>query len=224
LPFVTVKMAMSLDGAIAPVPGQTFAVTGPVALERVRDLRYEYDAVMVGAGTIRVDDARLTVRPHRSRRKPYTRVVMCETDTVPLASRVFGAPTDAPSDAYAPTIVLAPSGVRERFATLEPVADVIYIGDTTARTLDLRAALAALRARDLGAVLCEGGPTLAGRLLAQRLVSRIVWFIAPRLLQTPQAIPVLTGADLQQAATGWTFDRIERVGADVMLSARVDHV
>jgi diaminohydroxyphosphoribosylaminopyrimidine deaminase/5-amino-6-(5-phosphoribosylamino)uracil reductase len=224
LPFVTLKMAMSLDGAIAPRPGGAFAVTGPPALERVRDLRFEYDAVMVGAGTIGIDDARLTVRPHRTRPKPYTRVVVCETDTVPAESRVFAAPADAPPGAYAPTIVLAPAGLRERFAALEPIADIVWVGDEQARTLDLRAALEALRERGLSAILCEGGPTLAGRLLEARLVARIIWFVAPRFLQTPQAVPVLAGADLTRAGDGWRFDRVERVGDDMLLSARVDHV
>jgi diaminohydroxyphosphoribosylaminopyrimidine deaminase/5-amino-6-(5-phosphoribosylamino)uracil reductase len=223
-PFVTLKMAMSLDGAIAPRPGAAFAVTGPPARECVRDLRYEYDAVMVGAGTIRIDDAQLTVRPHRTRRKPYVRVVACETDAVPPASRVFAIPDGAPPSAYAPTIVLAPGGVRERFADLERLADVVYVGGADAATLDLRAALEALRARGVTSVLCEGGPTLAGRLLERRLVQRIMWFVAPMFLQTPQAVPVLAGADLTRAADGWRFDRVERVGDDMLVSARIDHV
>lgn len=224
LPFVTVKMAMSLDGAIAPRPGAAYALTGPLARERVRDLRCEYDAVMVGAGTIRIDDAQLTVRPHRARRKPYRRVVACETDTVPRGSRVFASPEGAPPGAYAPTIVLAPAGIRERFAALEPIAEVVAVGGADARTLDLRAALCALRERGMTTVLCEGGPTLAGRLLEERLVQRIIWFVAPRFLQTPQAVPVLAGADLTRAADGWRFDRVERVGEDMMVSARVGHV
>jgi diaminohydroxyphosphoribosylaminopyrimidine deaminase/5-amino-6-(5-phosphoribosylamino)uracil reductase len=224
LPFVTLKMAMSLDGAIAPRPGGTYAVSGAPARERVRDLRYEYDAVMVGAGTIRIDDAQLTVRPHRTRRKPYVRVVVCENDAVPAQSRVFAPPAYAPPGAYAPTIVLAPAGIRERFASLEAVADVVYVGAVDARTLDLGAALRALRERGIGAVLCEGGPTLAGRLLEARLVARVVWFIAPRFLQTPRAVPVLAGADLTRAFDGWRFDQVERVGNEMLVSARVDHV
>jgi len=88
-PFVTLKMAMSLDGYVAARPGAQQWLTGPAARERVRELRFENDAVMVGAGTIRVDDPLLTVRPHANRRKPYTRVVVCETAPVPTASRVL---------------------------------------------------------------------------------------------------------------------------------------
>ncbi len=224
LPFVTLKMAMSLDGRIAPRSGVSFAVTGSAAHERVRDLRYDYDAVMVGAGTIRVDDAQLTVRPHRTRRKAYVRVVVCETDPVADTSRIFVAPPDAPPGAYAPTVVLAPGAARARFARLERIADVVYVGDDHASTLDLRAALHALREHGITTVLCEGGPTLAGRLLEGRLVQRATWFIAPRFLQAADSVGVLAGADVSRATSGWRFDQVERVGEDIMLSARVDRV
>jgi diaminohydroxyphosphoribosylaminopyrimidine deaminase/5-amino-6-(5-phosphoribosylamino)uracil reductase len=223
LPYVTLKMAMSLDGCVAPRPG-IHRVTGEVAREFVYDLRADHDAVMVGAGTVRVDDPLLTVRPHRTRRKPYTRVVVCESAPVPAASRVFAAPLDAPADAYARTIVLAPAGLRAAFASLAGVADVVFAGDSDATVLDLDAAMRALREAGVTTVLCEGGPTLAARLLARRLVARAVWFVAPLFLQSPESVPVLAGADLGTAANGWTFERVVRAGDDLMLTARLPHV
>jgi len=217
-PYVTLKMAASLDGYVAARAGVQQWLTGPLARERVRDLRVEHDAVMVGAGTIRVDDAQLTVRPHATRRKPYARVVVCETDAIPATSRVLAPPPDAPPGSYRPTIVLAPRGARAKFAELERFADVVYAGGDDARELDLAAALAALRERDITTVLCEGGPTLAGRLLAQRLVQRIVWLVAPTFLRSQTAVPVLAAGDLA-GSNGWRFDRIERVGDDMLLSA-----
>ncbi|MDB5069891.1 MAG: 5-amino-6-(5-phosphoribosylamino)uracil reductase [Candidatus Eremiobacteraeota bacterium] len=222
-PYVTLKMAASLDGYVAPRPGAQQWLTGPLARERVRDLRIEHDAVMVGAGTIRVDDPQLTVRPHATRRKPYARVVVCETEAIPATSRVLAPPPDAPLGAYRPTMVLAPRGAREKFAELARFAQVVYVGDEDARQLDLAAALAALRERDIATVLCEGGPTLAGRLLGAGLVQRLVWLVAPTLLRSDTAVPALAGADLAGAdlagANGWRFDRIERVGDDMLLSA-----
>jgi diaminohydroxyphosphoribosylaminopyrimidine deaminase / 5-amino-6-(5-phosphoribosylamino)uracil reductase len=107
---------------------------------------------------------------------------------------------------------------------LKGVADFLFAGQPDARTLDLYAALIGLRSRGIASVLCEGGPTLAGRLLAKGLVQRIVWLVAPKFLQGPNAVPVLAGADLTALAPGWRFDRIERLGDDVMLTARVDRV
>jgi diaminohydroxyphosphoribosylaminopyrimidine deaminase/5-amino-6-(5-phosphoribosylamino)uracil reductase len=222
-PFITLKMAMSLDGFVAPHPG-VYRVTGEAARERVYDLRHEHDAVMVGAGTVRVDDPLLTIRPHRTRVRPYARVVVCETAPVPATSLVFAAPDTAPAGSYRPTIVLAPAGVRAAFAPLEACAEVVYAGDPDARELDLAAAMRALRAVGVTTVLCEGGPTLAGRLIAAGLVERLVWFVAPTLLRSPDAVPVLFGADVNALATGWTFDEVERVGDDLMITARLPHV
>jgi len=216
--YVTLKMAASLDGYVASRPGEQQWLTGPLARERVRDLRIEHDAVMVGAGTVRIDDPLLTVRPHATRRKPYARIVVCETEAIAPESRVLAPPADAPSDAYRPTIVLAPRGARATFAALEPLAEVVYAGAEDATQLDLVAALRALRERDIATVLCEGGPTLAGRLLAAGVVQRVVWFVAPDFLHTDTAVPALAGADLSER-NGWRFDRIERVGDDMLLSA-----
>ncbi len=223
-PYVTLKMAMSLDGRVAPHAGSNVRVTGEIARERVYDLRADHDAVMVGAGTVRVDDPLLTVRPHRTRRRPYTRVVVCETAPIPAASRVLVPPPDAPVGAYAPTIVLAPAGLAAAFAPLAAHAQLVLAGEPDAPHLDLIAAMQALRAAGVATVLCEGGPTLAARLLAQRLVARIVWFVAPVFFGAPDAVPVLAGADLAAAANGWTFDRVERAGNDLMLTARLPHV
>jgi diaminohydroxyphosphoribosylaminopyrimidine deaminase/5-amino-6-(5-phosphoribosylamino)uracil reductase len=217
-PYVTLKMAASLDGYVASRPGKQQWLTGEAARERVRDLRIAHDAVMVGAGTVRVDDPLLTVRPHATRRKPYARIVVCETEAISPQSRVLAPPPNAPPGAYRTTIVLAPGGARDRFRALEDRADVVYVGDASDVRLDLGAALRALRERDVTTVLCEGGPTLAGRLLAAGAVQRVVWLLAPRFLRTETALPALAGADLSRA-NGWRFDRIERVGDDMLLSA-----
>jgi diaminohydroxyphosphoribosylaminopyrimidine deaminase/5-amino-6-(5-phosphoribosylamino)uracil reductase len=216
-PFVTLKMAASLDGYVAPRPGAQLWLTGDLARERVRDLRIEHDAVMVGAGTIRVDDPLLTVRPPAARRKGYRRIVVCETDTIPETSRVLD-PANDPAGTYDRTVIVAPGGARERFGALHAYAEVIFVGDDDALELDLAEAMRMLRQADITTILCEGGPTLAGRLLAAGLVQRLVWFLAPRFLRSETAVPALAGADLTRA-NGWRFDRIERLGDDMLLSA-----
>ena len=212
-PYVRLKLAASLDGRIAPRPGERHWLTGSEARDYVRELRATYDAVVVGAGTIRVDDPQLSVRPVRARRKPYVRVVVCETDTVPNDRAVF-----APLEAYAPTVVLAPAGARARFAALEAVADVVYVGNDAAMLLDLPLAFAALYERGISSVLCEGGPTLAGKLLDAGLVDRVDWLIAPALLSGPTAVPAVVGGPSGKTLA---FDRVERLGPDVLLSAVV---
>lgn len=215
-PYVSLKMAMSLDGFIATTRGVQHWLTGPQAREFVRELRIAHDAVGVGAGTVRVDNPRLTVRPEHHRLVPYRRVVLCETDPVDPQSLIF-----VPREGYAPTIVLAPAGARERFAPLEPVATVLYVGDANASQLDLEQALCDLRAAGITSMLCEGGPTLAARLFELRLVDRFYGLVAPALLRSPGAVPVLAGGTLPEVP-GLRFDRVERVGADLLVAGIID--
>ncbi len=217
-PFVSLKMAMSLDGRIASQPGQQEWLTGEEARAFVRDLRIQHDTVAVGAGTIRVDDPQLTVRPAHDRARPYVRAVFCETDPVDAHSRVF-----QPEEGYAKTLVLAPAGAREKFKTLESVAELVFVGDDAEMQLDLNAALSKLFERGVTSVLCEGGPTMAGNLLRGKLVDRVHWLIAPRFLHTPQAVPVIVGEPLGQTGA-LHFTSIERLGTDVLVTGTFDDV
>jgi diaminohydroxyphosphoribosylaminopyrimidine deaminase/5-amino-6-(5-phosphoribosylamino)uracil reductase len=218
-PYVRLKLAMSLDGYIAAREGERHWLTGEPAREYVRELRAAYDAVLVGAGTVRIDDPQLTVRPAHGRRKPYLRVVACEREPVDAARAIF-----SPQPGYDRTIVLAPTGARAAFAQLEGVADVVYAGTDDATELDLKRALVALRERGVASLLCEGGPTLASRLIEGGLVDRLDWLIAPVLLGGPHAVPVLNAAGGERTLV---FDRTERLGADLAVSAhfaRESHV
>lgn len=215
-PFVALKMAMSIDGRITSRPGVQEWITCEEERLYVRDLRITYDAVMVGAGTIRVDDPQLTVRPPSHRLRPYKRIVVCETDTIDEKRRVF---LDRPD--YERTIVLAPAGAPERFANLSRVAEVVFVGGPSDVQLDLRAAMRALFALEVQSVLCEGGPTLGARLLAAGVVDRIYWAIAPRFLAAPDAVPVLAGADLATMSARVRFDGLEMVGEDAVMTGTV---
>jgi diaminohydroxyphosphoribosylaminopyrimidine deaminase/5-amino-6-(5-phosphoribosylamino)uracil reductase len=212
-PYVRLKLAASLDGFIAPRSGVRHWLTGDLARDYVRELRSRYDAVLVGAGTVRVDDPELTVRPPRSRRKPYVRVIACEEAPVPPVRNVFAA-----VEGYARSLILAPAGKRTDFAPLEAVAEVVYVGSRDAATLDLAASLEALRERGIASILCEGGPTLAARLLEAGLVDRVDWLVAPTFLGGPGAVAALTGGP---GVTQLHFERIEPLGADLLVSAIV---
>ena len=115
-PMVTWKAAVSLDGRVAGAGGGPTAITGEPARERVHDLRASVGAIIVGTGTVLVDDPELTVRrPGAAPASPPVRVVM-GTRTIPAEARVRG--TAAPTvftGATSPTVVLTDlfgSGVR----------------------------------------------------------------------------------------------------------------
>lgn len=213
-PYVTLKMAASMDGYIAPKPGSHW-LTGPESRERVRELRFWHDAVMVGAGTVRIDDPLLTVRPPHARRRHYTRVIACEMLPVPKNSHVFES-----LDEYARTIVLAPAGSRELFRELEEVAECLFVGDAGSKHLDVHAALRALKKAGMSSILCEGGPTIAAAVLDAHVVDRLVWFVANVRLESPEAVPAL-GGGLYQNVRAWDFQTVERSGDDLLLTAKL---
>ena len=214
-PYVALKMAMSLDGYVAAQQGKQHWLTGDAARGFVRELRIGHDAIAVGAGTVRVDDPKLTVRPPHHRERDYVRVVFCETEPVDPRSNVF-----ARVPGYAETIVLAPAGAREKFAPLTSIANVRFVGDASSGNLDIAQALRDLRTMGVFSLLCEGGPTLAGRLLEAAAVDRFYWLVAPAFLRSPGAVPVVavgTASGLRDVR----IDRVERLKNDVLISGTI---
>jgi len=215
-PYVSLKLAVSFDGFIASKPGVQEWLTGEEARTFVRELRIAHDATAVGAGTVRVDNPQLTVRPAHKRLREYTRVVICETAPVDPASAVF-----KPEPGHAKTLVLAPAGSRDRFAQLEKSVEIVYSGETGSNRLNLAAALRALRERGITSLLCEGGPTVAGHLLTDGLVDRFYWIYAPRFLRGPSAVSAFTTTAL--ANSHLRIDRVEQLGADALVSGTIPH-
>jgi diaminohydroxyphosphoribosylaminopyrimidine deaminase/5-amino-6-(5-phosphoribosylamino)uracil reductase len=218
-PYTSLKMAMSLDGAITSEPGVQEWITSEPERLYVRELRITHDAVMVGAGTVRVDDPQLTVRPPHHRLRRFVRVVACESETIAATSRILAQVED-----YAKTIVLAPTGQSRRFDNLREVAEVLLVGGPDDQRLDLPSAMKALRAKNIYSVLCEGGPTLGARLIAAGVVDRFYWAIAPVLLGNDRAVPVLAGVDFAALQPRLQFERVMRVGDDVVISGTLGDV
>lgn len=171
-PFVTLKVAATLDGRIATAAGDSRWVSGGEARAWVHRLRDRVDAVLVGRGTAVADDPRLTTRlPGGGGRDPL-RVVLDTGLTLPATLRLFR------QRSAARTLVLhAASGARR----LGPRVDLQRIARGPGG-LDLRAALAALAARGVVHLLVEGGGAVAASFLAAGLVDRLALVLSPRVL------------------------------------------
>ena len=215
-PYISLKLAVSLDGFIASQPGVQEWLSGEEARSFTRELRISHDATAVGAGTVRVDNPQLTVRPAHTRLRDYVRVVICETGSVDTESAVF-----KPERGYEKTIAVAPAGARDRFYEMEKIADVVYAGKDDDVRLDLAAAMHALRERGITSLLCEGGPTLASHLMANGLVDRFYWIVTPRFLRSATAVPAFTNT--MSSNLRLRFDRAESLGADALISGTIVH-
>lgn len=171
-PWVTLKVALSLDGAVADHTRGPGWLTGPESRRAVHRLRAASDAVAVGIGTALADDPALTVRDVATPRVPPLRVVFDRQARLPLGGALARTAREVPV-----AVVCAPSASGERVRALEAAGVRIVLAD------ELAAGLVALR-RDHGvrALLVEGGARLSGALWAADLVDRLVIFRAPVVL------------------------------------------
>ncbi len=207
LPFVTLKLAASLDGRAAMASGESRWITGSEARRAVHAMRMQHDAVMVGAGTARADNPDLTVRALGAAHQPV-RVVLDPGLRHDPHSRLGATARQSPVwMLHGPA---APAGNRAAWAATG--ARLIELPDSHAGT-----ALRALAAEGLTRVLCEGGATLAASLIREGLVDELALFHGGVLIGG-EGHP-LTGPlrfDLLGEAPRLTLVETRRLGPDTL--------
>ncbi|MCK0745748.1 bifunctional diaminohydroxyphosphoribosylaminopyrimidine deaminase/5-amino-6-(5-phosphoribosylamino)uracil reductase RibD [Chromohalobacter nigrandesensis] len=223
LPFVRLKMAMSLDGRTAMASGESQWITGERARTEVQRLRARSSAVMTGVDSVIFDNSRLTVRPAQleldaaeviAERQPL-RVVVDSRLRLPVAAACLREPGR--------TLVATVSRDEERRATLEQAgAEVLVLPEAAEGRVDLRALLAYLAAREqCNEVLLETGATLAGAMLDINAIDEMHLFVAPTLLGG-EARPLfaLPGLERMAQQRPLQIDDIRAVGRDWRIIAR----
>jgi diaminohydroxyphosphoribosylaminopyrimidine deaminase/5-amino-6-(5-phosphoribosylamino)uracil reductase len=206
-PFVTLKLAATLDGRIATSRGDSRWVSGPEARAWVHALRDRVDAVLVGSGTARADDPRLTCRlPGGGGRDPL-RVVLDTGLRLPATLKLFR------QRSAARTLVF--------HAARRPRAPGPRVDLQRCRRgpggLDLREVLAALAARGVVHLLVEGGGAVAASLLGAGLVDRLALVLAPRVLGGGLAWGGEGGPARMAGALRLRDLSVERLGEDLLL-------
>ena len=197
-PFVTLKAAQSLDGRIAGAGGSTTWITGIAARRYAHRLRFRHDAVLVGAGTIRADDPRLTVRlPGVTASR--LRVVLAPTLGVSPRANVF---LREPASAPRTRVYVANDCDENRFAAFGDAADIVRAA-TDEFGLELPVILADLAKVGVESILVEGGGATSGAFLCQGLVDEVVLFIADSLFGAKDATPVVALPAAAKPGNGW---------------------
>lgn len=217
LPYVSLKLALSLDGRIATRSGASKWVTGPDARAKVHHLRSRSDAVAVGIGTAVADDPHLTVRDAPG--DSPLRVVFDTNLRLVPGSRLAQTAREIPT-----LVVCGPEageGPEEALANLG--VECVRIPLSTEGRLDVVAALRMLAQRGVVTMLVEGGAELAGSFLAQRLADELHAFIAPILLG-PRGRPGAVdwaGPDTPQQAPRIRAPSWELVGEDAYVHGQI---
>ncbi|KQV13891.1 bifunctional diaminohydroxyphosphoribosylaminopyrimidine deaminase/5-amino-6-(5-phosphoribosylamino)uracil reductase [Pseudomonas sp. Root329] len=179
VPFVRVKLAMSLDGRTAMESGESQWITGPAARSAVQRLRAQASVVLTGADTVLADNARLTVRADElGLDLEQTALAMSRPPLRVLIDGRLRVPLDAPFFKAGPALVATCMAIEEQYAN-GPECLIVAGEDGL---VDLRKLLVELAARGVNEVLVEAGPRLAGAFAQQGLVDEFQIFIAGKFL------------------------------------------
>jgi diaminohydroxyphosphoribosylaminopyrimidine deaminase / 5-amino-6-(5-phosphoribosylamino)uracil reductase len=200
-PWVTLKMAVSLDAAIAAGAGTTSRVTGESARRYAHELRAGHDAVAVGMGTVRADDPMLTVRDAPRSRSAPLRVVLSRSGRLSLTSGLAQSAAEVP---VLVTAIESDPGYEQALGEL---------GVEVLRSETLGDALIHLRQRGIRALLVEGGTAIAGALLDQDLVDRLILIQAP-IIFGAGSLNAFTAVTRPRTASSGRLRVIQRVELD----------
>lgn len=182
LPYVRVKMAMSLDGRTAMASGESQWITGPEARSAVQRLRAQSSVVLSGADTVLADKARLTVRPDElGLDAELTALAAARAPLRVLIDGRLRVPLDAPFFQAGSALVVTCAAASARGRYQEEGHEMLALADSAGH-VDLRRLMGELAARGVNEVLVEAGPRLAGAFARLGLVDEFQLFIAGKFL------------------------------------------
>jgi diaminohydroxyphosphoribosylaminopyrimidine deaminase/5-amino-6-(5-phosphoribosylamino)uracil reductase len=217
LPFVTLKMAQSLDGRIATKSGSSQWISSPETQRLAHRWRARHDAIMVGIDTVLSDDPSLTVRLVRGRNP--RRIIVDSTLRTPIQTRVL-----SDGDASHTTVLTTHQADPNRIKPLEALgAHVRQVKANSDGRVDLLDGLRVLATEGITSILVEGGAKLATSFLRAGLVDRLLIIIGGKIIgQGIEAVGDLGITDVNKAL-GFRIDSIRRVGPDLVVVGKINH-
>lgn len=222
-PFVILKTAMTLDGKIAAPGGDSQWITGEAARHHVHGLRSRVDAILTGIGTVLHDDPQLTVRWTESGARAKTarqplRVILDSRLRIPLNARVLSRPSAGGANA-ASLIATTDRAPARRLAQLQARGARVLVLPGRAGRVSLSACLAALGRMGVSSVLIEAGSEVNASAFREKLVNRVCFYVAPRLLGGREAIGVIGGSSPKRLKDSLPLTdlRIQTIGGDFLI-------
>jgi diaminohydroxyphosphoribosylaminopyrimidine deaminase/5-amino-6-(5-phosphoribosylamino)uracil reductase len=213
-PFVIAKTAMTLDGWTATSTGHSQWVTNEWSRQWVHRLRNQVDAIMVGVGTVAADDPLLNTRLTKGRGRDPVRVVVDTHLSIPENARVFAPPRGSET-----LIAVSKNVASRRLKKLDGKGITFLTCPEKEGRIDLRALMDILGKRSIGSLLLEGGATLLGAMIRERLVDKFCIFKAPKILGGSDGRPMALGKGPIRMDQSIVLKdtRIRRFGEDVLI-------
>ena len=210
-PFVIAKCGMTLDGKIATRTGHSRWVTCEASRRMVHELRNEVDAVLVGSRTLMLDDPSLTTRLGRDGTRDPIRVILDAEDYLDPERRVFHVESDAP------TWVVTTTG-----RTYDYADDTIRAPEGSGG-VDMAKLMELLAEREIASLLIEGGGTTHAAAFTARVVDKVWFFVAPKIIGGREALSPVEGDGLATMDEAIMLENMHGtpVGQDLLIEAYV---
>lgn len=216
-PFVVLKAAMTLDGKIATETGQSKWITNETSRAYGYKLRDIYDGIMVGINTVIEDNPMLTARVDGG--KNPIRIVVDSSLRIDINANVV-------QDKSAKTIVATTDKAdKDKILKLQAQdVDVIVVDKDENDKVDIEKLLDILGQQNICSILVEGGATLSGSFVARKLVDKVYFFIAPKIVGGKEAKTPVAGTGILnlQEALALKDIQIEKLEEDILIIGRVD--
>lgn len=216
-PFIVLKAAMTLDGKIATATGQSKWITNETSRAYGYKLRDIYDGIMVGINTVIEDNPMLTVRVDGG--KNPIRIVVDSSLKIDINANVV-------QDKSAKTIIATTDKAnKDKILKLQAQdVDVIVVDKDENDKVDIEKLLDILGQQNICSILVEGGATLSGSFVAKKLVDKVYFFIAPKIIGGKEAKTPVAGTGILnlQEALALKDIQIEKLEEDILIIGRVD--
>lgn len=220
MPFVVLKVAMTLDGKIATPEGESKWITGEKARTAVHALRGSVDAILTAIGTIKADNPQLTCRTQEDRNP--ARVIIDPSLEVRPDSNVLCIPPETIIVTRLARDIAAtrPEVIEKKRVLLGRGAQIIeYSGDR----LDMKWLMKELGKMGIISVLVEGGSSLNSYCLESGMVDKVMFFIAPKIIGGKNSFPAVGGRTFRRLEEAYRVDNIsvKKIGEDILVEGYV---
>lgn len=215
-PYLTVKVAQSIDGKIATAGGDSQWITSPAARRYAHRLRNHYDAIMVGLRTVAADNPLLNPLGV-PRGKKFYKIIVDTSLAIPTALRIFKDSLRFPVIIAASKDAIARR--RKKVASLTQKGAVVLGVETKGLHLDLSDLMRTLAELEITNIVVEGGGRLIGSLFDEKLVDYALFFIRPGIIGGSEAISSIQGKGISRVAAIRTLSdiRLQRIGGDLLV-------
>ncbi|WP_099467271.1 bifunctional diaminohydroxyphosphoribosylaminopyrimidine deaminase/5-amino-6-(5-phosphoribosylamino)uracil reductase RibD [Konateibacter massiliensis] len=217
MPYVTMKYAMTLDGKIATFSGKSKWITAETARAHVQQERHNHTAIMVGVGTVLLDDPLLTCRMEGGVNP--VRVICDSSLQTPLTAQVIVTAKEIP------TIIATSCNDLQKWKPYEQAGCELLAIPPKGKHLDLPELMRRLGEKSIDSILLEGGAALNWSALNERIVNKVCCYIAPKLFGGENAKTPVGGMGVEKPSDAFLLKNsiVMRLGEDMLIESEVEY-